>query len=119
MTPPKTPKETILSEHYKEVLSYYEIVPQVIIDAFKRDVEEIRKQTEKLAECGNKSKPLLDEVYFSVGTYSIISENMPKYCHWSEGLKMVISKKGVTIKLNSDEIQELVKSLPRTIGGSY
>ena len=119
MTPPKTPKETILSEHYKEVLSYYEIVPQVIIDAFKRDVEEIRKQTENLAENGNKSKPLLDEVYFSVGTYSIITDSTPKYCHWSKGLKMVISKKGVTIKLNSDEIQELVKSLPRTIGGSY
>ena len=46
MTPPKTPKEAILSEHYKEVLSYYEIVPQVIIDAFKRDVEEIRKENE-------------------------------------------------------------------------
>lgn len=29
------------------------------------------KQTEKLAECGNKSKPLLDEVYFSVGTYQL------------------------------------------------
>lgn len=44
MTPPKTPKEAILSEHYKEVLSYYEIVPQVIIDAFKKHVEEIRKE---------------------------------------------------------------------------
>ena len=77
------------------------------------------KPTENEAECGNKSKPLLDEVSFSVGTYSIINENTHKYCHWSEGLKMVISKNGVTIKLNSDEIQELVKSLPRTIGGSY
>ena len=60
-----------------------------------------------------------DVVSFSVGTYSIITDSTPKYCHWSEGLKMVISKNGVTIKLNSDEIQELVKSLPRTIGGSY
>ena len=77
------------------------------------------KPTENTAELGNKSKPLLDEVSFSVGTYSIINDNTPKYCHWSEGLKMVISKNGVTIKLNSDEIQELVKSLPRTIGGSY
>jgi hypothetical protein len=79
---------------------------------------ESTKPTSNEAENGNKSKPLLDEVYFSVGTYSIIT-GTPKYCHWSEGLKMVISKKGVTIKLNSDEIQELVKSLPRTIGGSY
>jgi len=77
------------------------------------------KQTENLAECGNKSKLLLDEVSFSAFTYSIIIDSIPKYCHWSEGLKMVISKNGVTIKLNSDEIQELVKSLPRTIGGSY
>lgn len=68
---------------------------------------------------GNSSKQLLDEVSFSVGTYSIINKNTPKYCHWSEGLKMVIIKNGITIKLNSDEIQELVKSLPRTIGGSY
>jgi hypothetical protein len=65
------------------------------------------------------SKPLLDEVSFSVVTYSIINENTPKHSHWSEGLKMIIIKNGITIKLNSDEIQELVKSLPRTIGGSY
>ena len=77
------------------------------------------KPTSNQAENGNKSKTLLDEVSFSVGTYAIINDNTPKYCHWSEGLKMVISKNGVKIKLNSDEIQELVKSLPRTIGGSY
>ncbi len=48
------------------------------------------KPTENTAEYGNKSKPLLDEVSFSVGTYSIITDSTPKYCH-----------------------------LPRTIGGSY
>jgi hypothetical protein len=80
---------------------------------------ESTKPTKNTAECSNKSKPLLDEVSFSVGTYSIINEITSKYCHWSKGLKMVISKNGITIKLNSDEIKELVNSLPRTIGGSY
>ena len=66
-----------------------------------------------------KEKPLLDEHSFSVSTYSIINEDTPKYSHWSEGLNMIISKDGVTIKLNSNEVQELVASLPRTMGGSY
>jgi hypothetical protein len=66
-----------------------------------------------------ETKPVLDEGYFNVVTYSIIDDNTPSYCHWSECLKMVITKNGVTIQLNSDEIQELFKSLPRTIGGSY
>ena len=60
-------------------------------------MSESTKQSSNEAECGNKSKPLLDEGSFSVGTYSIINENTPKYCHWSEGLKMVISKNGVTL----------------------
>ena len=57
---------------------------------------------------GNKSKPLLDEVSFSVSAYSIITDNTPKYCHWSEGLKMVINKNGVTIKLESTDKQTKV-----------
>ena len=56
---------------------------------------------------------------FSVHTYSIINEGSPMYAHWSEGLKMIIVKDGVTLKLNSEEIKQLVKALPRTIGGSY
>lgn len=43
----------------------------------------------------------------------------PSYIHWAEGLTMYITKDGVTMVLNSDEIQQLVKSLPRTIGGKY
>ena len=39
--------------------------------------------------------------------------------HWSEGLNMVIKKDGVSIKLNGDELKQLVASLPRTMGGSY
>jgi hypothetical protein len=56
---------------------------------------------------------------FSVNTYSIISENSPAYVHWSEGLKMIIIKDGVTMRLNSEEIEQLVKALPRTVGGTY
>ena len=56
---------------------------------------------------------------FSVHTYSLISENSPMYVHWSEGLKMIITKDGVTMRLNSEEIEQLVKALPRTVGGSY
>jgi hypothetical protein len=48
---------------------------------------------------------------FSVNTYSIISENSPAYVHWSEGLKMIIIKDGVTMRLNSEEIEQLVKAM--------
>ena len=56
---------------------------------------------------------------FSVYSYTIITEDMPKYCHWSEGHNMIIEKNGVSIKLNGDELKQLAASLPRTIGGSY
>jgi hypothetical protein len=63
-------------------------------------------------------KPVLGEVSFNVATYSLLDKDV-KYCHWSEGLNMIIEKNGVTVKLNSEEIQQIVKSLPRTIGGCY
>lgn len=69
-------------------------------------------------ETANGTKPLLGEVLFNVATYSLLDKDV-KYCHWSEGLNMIIEKNGVTIKLNSEEIQQVVKSLPRTVGGSY
>jgi hypothetical protein len=56
---------------------------------------------------------------FSVHTYSIINEDSPTYVHWSEGLKMIIIKDDITMRLNSEEIQQLVKALPRTVGGTY
>ena len=56
---------------------------------------------------------------FSVATYSILDKDCGTYIHWSEGLKMLISKDGVDMVLNSEEIQQLVKALPRTMGGSY
>ena len=61
----------------------------------------------------NDNKP------FSVHTYTIVKEGGPMYVHWSEGLKIIIIKDGITMKLNSEEIEQLVKTLPRTIGGSY
>lgn len=69
-------------------------------------------------ETANGTKPVIDEVSFNVATYSLLDKGV-KYCHWSEGLNMIIEKNGVTVKLNSEEIQQIVKSLPRTIGGRY
>ena len=48
-----------------------------------------------------------------------INKNTDKWSHWSEGLEMYIEKDGVSIRLNSEELQQLVKTLPRTFGGSY
>lgn len=56
---------------------------------------------------------------FSVFTTTILEDNGPQYVHWSEGLKMYITKNGVTITLNPEEIKQLVKSLPKTVGGIY
>jgi len=56
---------------------------------------------------------------FKVGTYTIDTGNMPTYCHWSEGLKMVMEKDGVVMELEGDEIKKVIKSLPRTFGGTY
>ena len=56
---------------------------------------------------------------FSVHTYSFLTDKTPDYTHWADGLNMLIEKDGVSIKLNSKEIQELVKALPRTRGGKY
>lgn len=66
----------------------------------------------------NNANVLLGEVSFNVATYSMLDKDV-KYCHWSEGLNMIIEKNGVTIKLDSEEIQQIVKALPRTIGGCY
>ena len=54
---------------------------------------------------------------FSVITYQ--SESTKLYNHWSEGLTMTIIKDGIKIELTEQEIEELVKSLPRTVGGTY
>ena len=56
---------------------------------------------------------------FSVCTYAIHDLNGSHYCHWAKNLSMVIQKNGVTMELNSEEIQQLVGALPQTFGGRY
>lgn len=57
---------------------------------------------------------------FSVHTYALIDNIVnEEWSHWSKGLTMVIKKNGITIILEENEIKQLVKSLPRTSGGSY
>lgn len=51
--------------------------------------------------------------------YAVTTISEPGYTHWSEGLTLYIAKNGVTMKLNSDEVEQLVKALPQTIGGTY
>lgn len=78
------------------------------------------KENENLNEAENSALNIVNvRKHFSVHTYSIINEDSPMYAHWSEGLKMIIVKDGVTLKLNSEEIEQLVKALPRTVGGTY
>ena len=56
---------------------------------------------------------------FKVGTYTLSKQGDIGYCHWSEGLKMVIEKDGIVMKLEGEEIEKIVRSLPRTFGGTY
>jgi len=55
---------------------------------------------------------------FDVVAYTI-EEGVSEYCHWSEGLNMIIAKDGVTLTLNGEEIRQLVRCLPRTLGRTY
>jgi 8-oxo-dGTP diphosphatase len=61
---------------------------------------------------------IINDNSFSVHSYTLVDEN-EKWVHWSKGLKMIITKGGVTLKLEEDEIQQIVKTLPRTFGGTY
>lgn len=60
-----------------------------------------------------------DSKRFSVQTYTTSTEVTQMYTHWGDKLNMIIVKDGVVLKLNSEEIQQLVKTLPPTVGGSY
>ncbi|MFA5753517.1 MAG: hypothetical protein WC910_10660 [Bacteroidales bacterium] len=59
------------------------------------------------------------EQRFDVATYSIEEDGVSGYCDWSEGLNMIIVKDGVTLTLNGEEIRQLVRCLPRTLGRTY
>lgn len=74
-----------------------------------------QKQTQNYRQLKHK----LTDSKFNVYTITNPTQTNNEYSHWSDGLKMYIQKDGKTITLNSDEIIELVKSLPRTIGGRY
>lgn len=56
---------------------------------------------------------------FNVCSVTTFDSSESRYVHWSVGLTMYITKGSVTLKLNSEEIEQLVKALPRTIGGAY
>lgn len=56
---------------------------------------------------------------FQVYTLQAVTDDTPMFGHWSEGLTMHITKNGVSIKLTSDEIRQLMNAMPRTFGGSY
>ena len=84
-----------------------------IINKMKKEEKNIKEATTKALSKTNVIKR------FSVHTYSTINEDSPMYANWSEGLKMIIIKDGVTLKLNSEEIEQLVKALPRTVGRTY
>ena len=51
--------------------------------------------------------------------YAVTTISEPGYTHWSDGLTMYIIKDGITMKLNSEEVGQLVKALPQTMGGIY
>jgi hypothetical protein len=47
---------------------------------------------------------------FKVGTYTLIKQGASSWCHWSEGLKMVIEKDGIVMKLEGEEIEKIVRN---------
>lgn len=55
---------------------------------------------------------------FSVYT-TIVHSTDKEYVPWYLGVTMYIKKDGVTLALNEKEVRELVKALPRPIGGRY
>jgi sulfur transfer complex TusBCD TusB component (DsrH family) len=54
---------------------------------------------------------------YSLQTIEEGKEN--KYVHWADGLTMYIIKDNVTMILDENEIQQLIKALPKTVGGTY
>jgi len=56
---------------------------------------------------------------FQVYALEVVDKDTTGYVHWSEGLTLYIVKNGVTMKLNSKEIQQVAKALPETVGGKW
>jgi hypothetical protein len=61
-----------------------------------------------------------DNKNFQVYSLQTVDEGKEnKYVHWADGLTMYIIKDNVTMKLDENEIQQLIKALPKTVGGTY
>ncbi len=56
---------------------------------------------------------------FQVYALEVVHKDTTGYVHWTEGLTLYIVKDGVTMKLNSEEIQQVAKALPETVGGKW
>ena len=56
---------------------------------------------------------------FQVYALEVVDKDTTGYVHWAEGLTVYIVKDRVTMKLNSEEIKQVVKALPETVGGRY
>jgi hypothetical protein len=56
---------------------------------------------------------------FQVYALEIVDTDTTGYVHWAEGLTLYIVKDGVTMKLNSEEIKQVAKALPETVGGKW
>jgi hypothetical protein len=121
----------IQADNSKSAVDEYEISEDEAVAYFER--------AEKMNKVREYSSPVLEELInettpeelekinkemednkndFQVYTL-IMEEDEAGYTHWAEGLSMYIVKDGVTMKLDGNEVQQLVKALPRTIGGTY
>ena len=56
---------------------------------------------------------------FQVYALEVVDKDTTGYVHWAEGLTLYIVKDGVTMKLNSEEIKQVSKALPETVGGKW
>jgi hypothetical protein len=56
---------------------------------------------------------------FQVYALEYVDADLTGYRHWADGLTLYIVKDGVTIKLDSEEIKQVVKALPETVGGKF
>ena len=56
---------------------------------------------------------------FQVYALEYVDKDTTGYVHWAEGLTLYIVKDGVTMKLNSEEIKQVAKALPETVGGKW
>jgi hypothetical protein len=62
---------------------------------------------------------IIIKTIFKFTLLEVVDKDTTGYVHWAEGLTVYIVKDGVTMKLNSEEIKQVVKALPETVGGRY